>query len=152
VVRVFGANTEIFIDRARELQARPRRRTRTRTLSPERLTSAPKQVLLQLNAQGFGAPVVGTFANGRIEAWLHARPLEPSELAEDALSRRIARLLRRFHGAAVDGDATPTLWTLLREWLAMASTLQLADPARQATLESVRSCARLLSPTCFFLR
>ncbi len=109
-------------------------------------------MLLQLNAQGFGAPVVGTFANGRIEAWLHARPLEPSELADDALSRRIARLLRRFHGAAVDGDAAPTLWTLIREWLAMASTLQLADPARQATLESVRSCARLLSPTCFLLR
>ena len=97
-------------------------------------------MLLQLNAQGFGARVVGTFTNGRLEAWLPARPLEPAELADASLSPRIARLLRRFHAARVDAGGPPdaNLWPLLREWLQMAAALKLDDPARQAKLESVR--------------
>ena len=44
LVRKFGENTEIFIDRAEELAA-----------------------LKQLNAAGFGAAVLATFRNGRVE-------------------------------------------------------------------------------------
>jgi hypothetical protein len=96
-------------------------------------------VLLQLNAAGFGAPVLATFVNGRVEGWLYARPLEPEELSNEALSRRIARTLRRFHAAPVDGSRAPALWPLVRQWLAMAASLQLDDPARQAKLEAVRA-------------
>ena len=95
-------------------------------------------MLLQLNAAGFGAPVVATFANGRCEAFLQARPLEPAELADAALSPRIARLLRRFHAAPVDGPRDAPLWPLLRKWLDMAAALRLDDPAHQAKLEAVR--------------
>ena len=107
------------------------------------------QVLLQLNAAGFGAPVVATFANGRCEAFLAARPLEPPEFADQELSPRIARLLRRFHAAPVDGPREPPLWPLLRKWLDMAATLRLDDPARQARLEAVRfRLALRLPPSC----
>jgi hypothetical protein len=154
VLRVFGDNTDIFIDRARELKARDARfrsHPALPLLRSDRLAIPPAQVLLQLNAQGFGARVVGTFANGRLEAWLPARPLEPAELADAPLSRRIARLLRRFHAARVDADgvvdtATP-LWPLLRQWLQMAASLTLDDPTRQAKLESVRACGAASQPS-----
>ncbi len=141
VLRVFGTNTDIFIDRDRELQARrPAHGARAALTWP-----LPRlQVLLQLNAAGFGAPVVATFTNGRCEAFLAARPLEPPEFADPELSPRIARLLRRFHAAPVDGPREPPLWPLLRKWLDMAASLRLDDPARQARLEAVR-CRRALS-------
>ena len=135
MLRVFGTNTEIFIDRTRELEAR---RPASRPSDPFLTCCARAQVLLQLNAAGFGAPVVATFANGRCESFLEARPLEPAELADASLSPRIARLLRRFHAAPVDGPRDAPLWPLLRKWLDMATTLRLDDRARQAKLEAVR--------------
>ena len=108
-------------------------------------------MLLQLNAAGFGAPVVATFTNGRCEAFLDARPLEPAELADVQLSPRIARLLRRFHAARVDGPREAPLWPLLRKWLAMAAELRLDDPERQARLDAVRFhrvCTARSSPGC----
>ena len=82
---------------------------------------------------------MATFANGRCEAFLAARPLEPAELADPELSPRIARLLRRFHASPVDGPRDAPLWPLLRKWLDMAAELRLDDPGRQARLEAVRS-------------
>ena len=117
---------------------------------------------MQLTAAGFGAPVLATFANGRAEAWVHARPLEPAEFADPVLSPRIARLLRRFHAARVDGPAEAALWPLLRSWLAMAAEIRLDDPARQAKLGRVSiaslsdevaqleaACAALASPVVY---
>ena len=141
VLRVFGTNTEIFIDRTRELEARPARNGRPCTPLPLNACLPFLQVLLQLNAAGFGAPVVATFTNGRCESFLEARPLEPAELADPGLSPRVARLLRRFHAAPVDGPRDAPLWPLLRKWLDMAATLRLDDPVRQAKLEAVRSFA-----------
>ncbi len=98
-------------------------------------------MLLQLNAAGFGARVLATFANGRVEAWVPARPLAPAELAEPQLSARIARLLRAFHAVQVDEPREPQLWPCVRAWLDTARTLRLDDEQRQARLEAVRACA-----------
>jgi ethanolamine kinase len=139
VLRVFGANTDIIIERQRELR-----------------------VLLQLNAAGFGAPVLLTFTNGRVEAWLPARPLEPAELSDETLSPRIAQLLAAFHAAAVDEPREPRLWPLVRGWLRTALTLVLPDAAKQARFASIdisrleaeveevqAACDSLRSPTVF---
>lgn len=136
VLRVFGANTELFVDRARELEVRPGRHGPPYPESPE-----PPQVLLQLTACGFGAPVLATFANGRVEAWLEgARPLEPAELSDPALVPCVAAALRRLHGTpvAAPGGAVPQLWPQLRQWLGWARELRLEPEARQRALEAVR--------------
>jgi hypothetical protein len=99
-------------------------------------------VLLELNAAGFGAQVLATFSNGRVEAWMDARPLAPEELASPTLSPRIARLLHAFHRVRVQEEATPQLWALVRSWLESACSLRLSDPERQARLEAVREHAR----------
>jgi ethanolamine kinase len=112
VLRIFGANTEVIIERARELA-----------------------VLLQLNSSGLGAPVLATFANGRVERWLHARPLAPEELADPALSPRIAQAVAAFHTAAVAEPVEPQLWLRVRGWLETARTLRLPDAVQQARLE-----------------
>jgi ethanolamine kinase len=97
-------------------------------------------VLLQLNACGFGAPVLATFTNGRVEAWLYARPLEPSELAEPGISRRCAQVVAAFHEKAHIAGETPsvTLWTLIRDWLNTAKGLVLEPPERNAVLKQAR--------------
>ena len=161
VLRVFGLNTEVIIERERELKAR--------TLGGHRKLCSPltspgllAQVLLQLNAAGFGAPVLATFTNGRVEGWLHARPLEPVEMTDAERSPRLARLVAAFHAARVDEPREPHLWPLVRGWLETARTLVLPDPAKQAKLalidlsslaaeieEVQAACDSLRSPTVF---
>ncbi|KAG2443142.1 hypothetical protein HYH02_009553 [Chlamydomonas schloesseri] len=83
-VKVFGDKTELLIDR-----------------------EAEKHTLLQLNAVGFGAPVVGLFGNGRIEAFLPCKTLTPEEMADPRFVPHIAARLRAFHDLlpAMDADA-----------------------------------------------
>ncbi|KAG2428047.1 hypothetical protein HXX76_012031 [Chlamydomonas incerta] len=73
-VKVFGDKTELLIDR-----------------------EAEKHTLLRLNAVGFGAPVVGLFGNGRIEAFLPCKTLTPEEMADPGFVPHIAARLRAFH-------------------------------------------------------
>ncbi|KAG2487423.1 hypothetical protein HYH03_013990 [Edaphochlamys debaryana] len=73
-VKVFGDKTELLIDR-----------------------EAEKRTLLQLNALGFGAPVVGLFENGRVEAFLDCITLNPEQMADPRFVPHIASRLRSFH-------------------------------------------------------
>jgi len=94
VVRVFGDNTELLIDRERELR-----------------------MLTQLNACGFGARVLLTFANGRVEEYLACRTLTTAELSRPNLVPLIAAKLARFHACAVDEpDRLPKLWDVIEKW------------------------------------
>jgi len=114
-MRLFGDNTEVLIDREREIK-----------------------VLVQLNEGGFGAKVLALFTNGRIEAFLNGKALKDEELAVPAMVERIAPLLRRFHGAAVQEDASPQLFPVLRKWLKMARGLSFPeDAAKQAAYDAV---------------
>ena len=104
LLRVFGAGTDAFLDRATETAA-----------------------LLELNASGLGATCLGVFANGRLERFMRRRrPLAPAETAEPATERRIAAELARFHAskvvaagwdAARDRAPAPQTWDVLRGWI-----------------------------------
>jgi len=80
VLRVFGIGTESFLDRATETKA-----------------------LFELNALGFGARCLGTFSNGRLEAFLsECRPLTLTEMrASREVSIAIAKSMHRFHQCRV---------------------------------------------------
>ncbi|BDA42425.1 probable ethanolamine kinase [Coccomyxa sp. Obi] len=118
VVRVFGEQTDLLIDRDRE-----------------------KEVLLQLNQAGFGAPILSTFDNGRVEAFLDMRTLTPEDMTHPAMAVRIARRLKQFHNAPITlhdsnvGRAEPfsTLW----KWLNMAKMIHYEDGEKQKAHEAV---------------
>ncbi|PNW82726.1 hypothetical protein CHLRE_06g291600v5 [Chlamydomonas reinhardtii] len=88
-VKVFGDKTELLIDR-----------------------EAEKHTLLRLNAVGFGAPVVGLFGNGRIEAFLPCKTLTPEEMAHPGFVPHIAARLRAFHDLPGMDSAFPTASTI----------------------------------------
>lgn len=96
MVRKFGHNTEVFIDR--ELETRS---------------------TLQLNAFGFGSTVLALFENGRIETHLSGRTLEPDDMALPQLVPLIAAQLARFHLCRVcDVPLEPQLWRKITGWCA----------------------------------
>lgn len=45
--------------------------------------------------------VISTFDNGRVEAFLNMRTLDPVGMAEPAMARRIAQRLKHFHSVPV---------------------------------------------------
>jgi thiamine kinase-like enzyme len=103
LVRVYGEKTELLIDRAKD-----------------------NAVVAALADKGIGVPFHGTFANGRIEGYLAARPLEPAEMGWRApvdLVHRIAVETARLHGlTGMPGSpAEPVLWPLLDKWYAAAA-------------------------------
>ncbi|KAK9842050.1 hypothetical protein WJX81_006195 [Elliptochloris bilobata] len=118
VVRVFGEETNRLINRDRELR-----------------------LVLQLNEAGFGARVLGTFDNGRIEAWLEMRPLTSEQMTAPAMAQRVARRLRAFHRAPVapepDTGREPQLFQTITSWLDMAKALRYLDEQRQARHDAV---------------
>jgi hypothetical protein len=64
--------------------------------------------------------VLGTFENGRIEAWLEMRPLTPEEMTAPLTAQRVARRLRAFHRAPVAPEPgtgkEPTLFATISSW------------------------------------
>uniref|UniRef100_A0A7R9YXN4 ethanolamine kinase n=1 Tax=Chlamydomonas euryale TaxID=1486919 RepID=A0A7R9YXN4_9CHLO len=111
-VKVFGNKTELLIDRQKELQQ-----------------------LHKLNSCGFGAEVVGEFANGRIEAFLTAKTLKPEEMSHPKFVPRIAALLRKLHSVPTDGK--PVLWPTIMEWFEMAKALEFEDLSKQAKFAGI---------------
>eukprot|EP01025_Chloroclados_australasicus_P010998 TRINITY_DN14740_c0_g1_i1.p3 TRINITY_DN14740_c0_g1~~TRINITY_DN14740_c0_g1_i1.p3 ORF type:complete len:357 (-),score=34.76 TRINITY_DN14740_c0_g1_i1:424-1494(-) len=103
-IRIFGDNTNLFIDRERELQ-----------------------VLLQITGYGFGAKVLATFGNGRIEEYLDAYTLTPKDVTEPLLSGRIAKKLYQYHQLKIDEVKKPMLWETIGKWLRQAEQLNFKD-------------------------
>ena len=68
------------------------------------------------------AQVLGTFDNGRIEAWLEMRPLTPEQMTAPAMALRVARRLRAFHRAPVAPEPgtgrEPQLFQTILSWCA----------------------------------
>lgn len=139
IMRLFGDLPEMIINRTDELAA-----------------------LLRLNDAGFGAKVVATFGNGRIEEYLHLSTLEPHHLLEPRISGAVARRMRRFHTIDMLGAKEPQFLPILQRWIAEAKTLTSDDPAKQAVLDAAdfdeweaefrdlsRGIAALNSPTVF---
>lgn len=131
-LRVFGDNTDILIDRHEELD-----------------------VLLRLNAAGFGAPVsttpgalvpfasllsipakpawpllvraavevchsplqvLGTFSNGRVEAFIPYKPLESPQLCQPNAAAAIAGRLAQLHTVQIPGSGEAQIFSKIYTW------------------------------------
>ena len=60
--------------------------------------------------------VLGTFGNGRIEAWIQMRPLQPEEMSQPQFSSHIAQRLAQFHAVNVKEPREPELFTVILKW------------------------------------
>ncbi|KAL4439680.1 hypothetical protein ABPG75_002681 [Micractinium tetrahymenae] len=109
--RIYGDNTERFVDRARELD-----------------------VMRLVHQHGFGPQVLATFANGRIEEFLPMRSLQPEELAAPQFVPTIAATLARFHSIPPRQGGEKrgrTPFGRIYEWLDIAEQFVFDDPEKQ---------------------
>lgn len=99
LIRAFGAKTEVLIDREKD-----------------------NKLFAILSDSGFGPLLHGTFSNGRVEGYMNARPLLPSEMCLrhplDIVSL-IARETARMHTLPLGPGGPPILWRYLDKWHAM---------------------------------
>lgn len=118
VFRRFGDNTEVFIDRDVECSN-----------------------TLQLNGCGFGARLLASFANGRIECFLDGYTLDPADMRHPLMVPRVAKRLAEFHSSKIKAKVEePGLWTTLAAWCAFCSMLQFP-----CTVKPVRATLSIFS-------
>ncbi|KAK7259627.1 hypothetical protein RIF29_25238 [Crotalaria pallida] len=103
LVRIYGQGVDIFFDRDDEI----------RTFE-------------FMSKNGQGPLLLGRFANGRVEEFIHARTLSASDLRDPSISALIAAKLKEFHDLDMPGEKKVYLWDRLRKWLGEAK--QLSSP------------------------
>lgn len=113
-VRLYGPNTDLVIDRKRELQALP-----------------------FISAAGFGAELLGLFENGMIQSFIMARTLSPSDMSNPKISAEIATQLREFHQVEVPGSREPQLWSDIFKFLEQAEVLEFDDKEKHAQYKAI---------------
>ncbi|CAN6217788.1 unnamed protein product [Urochloa humidicola] len=113
-VRLYGPNTDLVIDRKRELQAIP-----------------------YLSAAGFGAQLLGIFENGVVQSFINARTLSPADMREPRIAAEIAKELHRFHQVHIPGPKEPQLWDDIFKFLKKASALKFEDNKKRKRYETV---------------
>ncbi|TMW59447.1 hypothetical protein Poli38472_004516 [Pythium oligandrum] len=118
LVRLYGDNTEAFIDR-----------------------SVENMLFALLSKQGFAPTYHGRFTNGRIEGWMEARPLEPYEMSMTApinFMNLIGKELGRMHLISVPLDHAPVLWSKIDQFERLAKDIVFPnDAAKRAGLENL---------------
>ncbi|KAI3670959.1 hypothetical protein L1987_64686 [Smallanthus sonchifolius] len=107
-VRIYGPNTEYVINRDRELLAIP-----------------------HLSAAGFGPKLLGTFENGMVQSFIHARTLHASDMRKPKLAAEIAKQLKSFHQVDIPGSKEPQLWNDISKFFKKASNLTFDDCKKQ---------------------
>eukprot|EP00904_Undaria_pinnatifida_P006155 jgi/Undpi1/266/HiC_scaffold_1.g00262.m1 len=118
LVRVYGKDTDLLLDRRKEAA-----------------------VFSELSTLGFGPRKLGEFKGGRVEELLDARAATPAELLQTRpfdVPRAIAAQLASLHGQRVQSSAgsasRPVMWTTIDRWLETATRL---DAAQAFLLEKV---------------
>ena len=115
ILRVFGDNTDLLIDRKKELS-----------------------VLLQLNEHGFGAKVLATFRNGRIEEYLTSKAMDYTQCVQEKYISKIAKLTAKFHLLNIDSPREPNLWDTVWDWYKTACGLEFSqDDAKREAYERI---------------
>ena len=114
ILRVFGDNTDLLIDREKELS-----------------------VLRQLNVHGFGAKVLATFENGRIEEYLTSKAMDFTQCVQPKYISKIARLTAKFHSLPIEAPREPSLWNSVWDWYETARTLQFEDSGKKAAYDRI---------------
>mmetsp|Transcript_42048 Transcript_42048/g.131731 ORF Transcript_42048/g.131731 Transcript_42048/m.131731 type:complete len:418 (-) Transcript_42048:123-1376(-) len=130
LVRVYGLNTEVLIDRERE-----------------------NRIFAALSAVGAAPTFFGRFRGGRVEELLDARPLEMEELPRPEVQDLLAPAIARLHGSVLKAPGAdklmyvdagdPVIVSFLRRWFPIALEVALeGEPERQAQLEALGLAAR----------
>jgi len=107
VVRVYGDNTEKFVDRKEEVG-----------------------LMEALHKNGFGPRVLGTFSNGRIESFLDLVCLQPDDIAKPIYVKNIAKTLGEFHLVSESWTHPKNALTPFertKEWLQISKTLDFTE-------------------------
>lgn len=112
--RVYGAKTEIIIDRNLE----------------NRITEL-------LTQRGFGARVYGAVRNGRVEQWLRGSSLKPSDLLREDLMPKIGAKLAEMHSLDLPISKAPSVWLTLEKWLEVALSVEFLEPEKQSLYKAL---------------
>ncbi|XP_021283947.1 probable choline kinase 1 isoform X1 [Herrania umbratica] len=112
LVRVYGEGVEVFFNRDDEI----------RTFEC-------------MSKHGQGPGLLGRFADGRIEEFIHARTLSAADLRDPEISALVAAKLREFHNLDMPGPKDVLLWERLRTWLSQAKKLCSQEDAKEFGLD-----------------
>ncbi|CAN0160594.1 unnamed protein product [Ectocarpus sp. 4 AP-2014] len=132
LVRVYGKDTDLLLDRRKEAA-----------------------VFSELSTLGFGPRKLGEFKGGRIEELLDARAATPEELLQTSpfdVPQAIAVQLASLHGQRVRSSAgsldRPVMWTSIDKWLKTATRLDSSKsfPLAKVAQEVVWLKRNLLGP------
>lgn len=107
LVRIYGENTEVLIDRERE-----------------------NAVFAELSRKKLGPTYFGRFKNGRVEGYLKAEALTPDEMSQTSpvnIVSLIAAAMAEMHmldiSVEVAGPKEPQLWPTFHQYLDLASAV-----------------------------
>eukprot|EP00475_Leptophrys_vorax_P005394 TRINITY_DN13269_c0_g1_i2.p3 TRINITY_DN13269_c0_g1~~TRINITY_DN13269_c0_g1_i2.p3 ORF type:complete len:435 (-),score=127.98 TRINITY_DN13269_c0_g1_i2:3931-5235(-) len=117
VVRVYGAKTELIIERERE-----------------------NRVGELLAAAGFGKKIYGHFDGGRVEEWLEGNTLKPEEMTDPRFISKIGAKLAEMHLVKVKDPLIPEgtqVWNTLDKWYGIASKVDFEENEKKVILASL---------------
>jgi ethanolamine kinase len=121
LVRLYGANTELMIDRRRDTAA-----------------------FRLLAERGVGPKYWGQFPTGRVEGYIKARPLQPEEMGHPAYAPGIGRALAHMHAVDIPKPheahaEEPCLWKRLFEWMDLVDELSFpeGEEHKEAALSAI---------------
>lgn len=109
IIRIYGAGTELFINRDYE-----------------------NNLFTSLSKRSLGPIFYGLFENGRIEGYLNASPLEPEQFRDNNISQRIASAVAIMHAQDIDAkndslERTSILWPYIDNFFALANNVCFSD-------------------------
>jgi ethanolamine kinase len=97
LVRIYGYQTDLIIDRQRELVN-----------------------IGKCYKTGFGPKLYGTFKNGYIYEYFFGKPISPEELEKCTWNARLGTQLAKWHKQTqVSTEKEPEVWTTIESWLSL---------------------------------
>lgn len=121
LVRIYGKNTEIFIDRKKEIEN-----------------------FETLNKYGFAPKLLAAFENGLAYEFSEGTPLAKRDLACDKVWPLIARKMAEMHKAIKpQGDVEPMLWRKFDAFFQLIP-LTFSDPDKQARYTQSQIASRTI--------
>eukprot|EP00002_Diphylleia_rotans_P039308 TRINITY_DN9090_c0_g1_i1.p1 TRINITY_DN9090_c0_g1~~TRINITY_DN9090_c0_g1_i1.p1 ORF type:complete len:360 (-),score=91.20 TRINITY_DN9090_c0_g1_i1:426-1505(-) len=114
LVRVFGINTEILINRIVE-----------------------NELIEHLgNGLEFTFKLLGRFVNGRLEQFLNGIAVTIDDM-DYKVARLVAAKMSDLHHLSVDLDKTPVLWNVVDKYINLAKSLRFDNPEKQKLFEQI---------------
>eukprot|EP00210_Caulerpa_lentillifera_P004351 g4149.t1 len=138
LIRVFGENTELTVDRLNEFR-----------------------ILEFASRNGFGAQLLGFFGNGRLETFIDSRRFGVDDMCHPAAVPKIAKKMSDFHNLRPDiTSPRPGILHCINDYFAKAEQIRFDDVAKQkkfeekfdfqqikrAIQEAERQCASMTCP------